>query len=802
MDPFQNTNFSDDRFNPKQPVDIRELLNKYIYHWPLFIIALGMAFGSVFLYLRYATKIYNVKATILIKDEKQESANLLKGMWLASDSRTLENEMEIIQSKMLMKQVVQDLDINIVYKTRGVANATDIYGTSPFRVFFEDMNRIGSATWSVEIIDYNSFILRDEEFETQTQAQFGTTIKTRLGRARLEKTPNLRSYLGTTIFVYLQSADEKVNDVLSNMTLGQINRQTSVLTISLNDEVSQRGKDILNALIKVYSVASVEDKNRTVARSIQFLNDRLSYISAELRDVEKQADDYKSANSITNISMQAELLQARIEQNDKRLGEVEVELKAVTDVANYINSAEGKENLPFLTGFSDASLQNQAQQFAMLQQRRDRLIETVPESNILVQTLDKEINGVKSNIRSLLTGMRSYLTKERTALLEKNASYESQLSNMPLKERLLLDIERQRGIKETLYMGLLQKKEEAELTSATTVADNRVLEDAYGSAEPIKPEKGNIYLLALAFGIFAPIGYVFAKDALNFRVINLKDITERTSVPILGEVMYQEDAEAIVLDNNSRNAIAEQFRSIRTNLQYIFGRDKGPKVILITSSMSEEGKSFIASNVATALAMAGKKTVILELDLRKPNISKYLKIPNITGLSNYFIGEISKEEMVQHSGVHENLYVITSGPLPPNPAELLEQKGMDELIHWLRTQFDEIIIDTPPIGLVTDALILARLVDASIYVVRHGVTLKSQVLAIEELHREKKFPKLNLIHNGIKSSGRYGYGYGGTYAYGYAYGYGYGYGYYDAPKRKKKKGLHLPPILSDFLKRF
>lgn len=800
MDPFQNTNFSDEGFKPKQPVDLRELLGKYIYHWPIFVIAVILAFSCAFLYLRYSTKIYNVKATILIKDDKQEAVNPFKGMGLASDSRGLENEMEILQSKTLMKQVVQELDVNITYKTKGLADATDLYQRNPFQLIFEDENRIGSGAWLVELVDNNNFIVEDKQSGLRTRGRFGATVNTRFGPCRIERTQSLAAYIGATIYVSLQPAEAKANTILGNMTLSQINRQTSVLAISLNDEVSQRGKDILNELIKVYSVASVEDKNRTVTRSIQFLTERLNYISGELRNVEKQADDYRAKHGITNVSGQAQLLQAGIKENDKRLAEVDLQLKAIADVSSYINSAAGKDSPPFLSGIADPSIQRHAEQFAVLQQKRDRLIETVPESHIFVQTLDKELGSVKNNIRSSLNGTRSLLNKERSALLSKNASFEADMSTMPVEERQLMNIERQHGIKEALYMALLQKKEEAELTSATTMADNRVLEEAYGSLNPIKPEKSNVYLLALVFGIFTPIVYVFAKDALNFRVITPKDITERTSVPILGEVMYQEDAESIVLDNNSRNPIAEQFRAIRTNLQYIFGREKTSRVILFTSSMSGEGKSFISSNVATALAMAGRKTVILELDLRKPKIAKYLKLKTRTGLSNYFIGQIPKEEIVQQSGVHENLYVITSGPIPPNPAELLEQKGMDELIDWLKTRFDEIIIDTPPIGLVTDALILARLADASIYVVRHGVTLKTQVLAIEELYREKKFPKLNIIHNGIKLSGRYGYGYEGTYAYGY--GNGYGYGYYDKPKIKKKKGLQLNPVLTDFIKRF
>jgi len=800
MDPFQNTNFSDEGFKPKQAVDIRALLNKYIYHWPLFIIVFVLAFSSAFLYLRYTVKIYNTKVSILIKDKKQEGTNALIDIGLTSDSRSIENEIEILQSKTLMKQVVQKLDVNIIYKTKGLAVATDIYGKNPFRLNFQDKNRIGSGSWKVEIIDINTFLIEDEVSGVKTRARFGTTIKTRFGPCRLERTSNLKPYLGATIYVFLKAPEEKANEILSNLTLNQIKKQTSVLVISLNDEVSQRGKDILNSLIIVYSIASIEDKNRTTARSIQFLTDRLNYVSEELRDIEKQADDYRSANGIIGISGQAALLQSSVSENDKRLTEVKLQLKVVTDINNYINSSDGKDSQPILTGISDPSLLKYSEQLAGLQQRRDRLIETVPESNILVQTLDKEISRVKANIRSSISGIRSFLNKEKSSLLSKNASFESAMSIIPIQERKLMDIERQHSIKETLYLLLLQKKEEAELISATTIADNRLIEEADGSVIPMKPEKKNIYLIAFAFGFFAPIAYIFSKDALNLRVINTKDITDRTLVPILGDIMYQEEAQSIVLDNNNRNAIAEQFRSIRTNLQYIFGREKGSRVTLFTSSMSGEGKSFTSSNVAAALAMAGKKTVILELDLRKPKISKYLKLSNKIGLSNYFIGEASKEDIIQDSGVHPNLFVISSGPIPPNPAELLEQKSMNELISWLKTQFDEIIFDTPPIGHVTDALILSRLADASIYIVRHGVTLKSQVLALEELNKEKKFPRLNIIYNGINLSGRYGYSYG--YGSTYSYGYGSGYGNNNSPKKKEKVGTIMTRLIYDLLKRF
>ena len=802
MDPFDNTNLPG-AFAPSKPVDIREILHKYIYHWPVFVLTLFLALSAAFLYLRYTTKIYKVEATIIINDEKAESRTL-SIMGLNTDSKGIDNEIEILQSKPLMKAVVQDLDVNIVYKTKGVAVMSDIYSSSPIKIIFRNKELIGTAKWTIEILDSSTYRFVDEESETTLNGKFGQNLSTRYGTCVINKTVNFASYLNTTIYVFLQDADVKAAAVLSNMSLTPIKQQASVLNISLNEEVSQRGKDILNKLIKVYSLASIEYKNRSSFKSIEYIKDRLKFLDDDLRVLETKADNFRSENNITDVSSQASSLQEIIMKNDERLNELNLQMTALADIQSYINSNDRNARPPFVTGFSDAGLQAQAKQYRDLLVKRTALLRTVPEKNRLVTNLDEEIAEAKENITIALGGIRSVLNRERSNLRAKNSSIEASMSTLPLHERQLMNMERERGIKENLYVSLLQRLLEAELTSATTLADNRVIEEAFGSKKPIKPEEGFAYMLAFVLGIFLPTAYVFTKDEFNFRVINAKDISDRTSAPILGDVMFQDDAESIVLDDKNRSPIAEQFRSIRTNLQYIFGREKGPRVILFTSSMSGEGKSFISSNIATALAMTGRKTVILELDLRKPKIAKYLKLKNRTGLSNYFIGQAAKEEIISESGVHENLYVITSGPIPPNPAELLEQKGMDDLISWLRTQFDEIIIDTPPIGLVTDALILARLADASIYVVRHGVTLKSQVLAIEDLNRAKKFPKLNIIHNGIKLSGRYGYGYASTYGYGYGYGYGhsYGYGYYDKPSRKKKKGLHLHPILADFLKRF
>ena len=801
---MNSTPFQDTAFTAAQPVNLREVLGKYIYHWPVFVLGLALAITVSFMYLRYTAPIYKVRASLLIKDNGKANQIGLKELDMFADTRVVENEMEILRSKTLMQEVVENLGLNISYKIKGRAIMTDIYDKKPVHITVLKKTPVDhSNSYRLDLLDYSSYELHDEQTGSIIRGKFGKIYKLPFGLCRIEKTPLLKAYFNTPVYLKVSDTESSAAALIKLLSLNLVNRLTTVIELSIQEKVIQRGKDVLDNLIRVYNEASVADKNRSTESSIRFIKERLAYISGELGEVEQSEENFRISHGIVDISSQAGNFQENVKANDEKLSEVDLQLSAVEGMIQYVNSTTQQSGVPSLSGINDPSVTAALIEYTSLQAKRERLLQTTQAEHPLVVAIESDVRKARENIRNSLNNLKNSLNRIRKLLISKNSGFEASIRNLPAEERQFINITRQKNIKENLYLILLQKLEEAGLSSATTLADNRILEKAYASPVPIKPEKSSIYLLSVVFGLFIPLAYVFSKDALNFKVISSKDITDRTSVPILGDVMYQEDADAIVLGNNSRNAIAEQFRSIRTNLQYIYGRDKGPRVTLFTSSMSGEGKSFISSNVAAALAMADRKTVILELDLRKPKISKYLNLKNKSGLSNYLIGNLGKEDIVQPSGVHPNLFVISSGPVPPNPAELLEQKGIDELIEWLKTQFDEVVIDTPPIGLVTDALILARVADASIYVIRHGVTLKSQVLAIEQLRNEKKFPKLNIIHNGIQLSGRYGYGYESNYGYGYGYGGGYNsYGYYDEAKPRKKKGLHLPLFILNFLKRF
>jgi tyrosine-protein kinase Etk/Wzc len=796
---FSNSDFEAGAFKTRQTINARELVSKYIYHWPIFIIGILLAFAAAFFYLRYTPPVYHVKASLLIKDPQNDNGNILKELNLFPDTKVLDNEMEILRSKTLMEQVVKKLNLNIGYQTKGRAFKTNVFVNRPFDIIAVNDEQNGSAIFTLDIINNNVYELEEVATKKRTRGKFNSVMHTPIGDYIFKKTGYFQSHIGRTIYLDFVDTETAVNSIISKLNFTPGKSRASVIDLTLTDEVPERGKMILDTLLDSYRSATIEDKNQSTKNSIKFIKDRLIYISNELNDVEKTEEQFKVAHGPIDLSAQAIDYQNSIKNNDNKLNELNMKIEAADAISNYM-SGHSKNEAPVVVGVDDQALVSKVNQLSVLQSQYDKLLETVPASNPLATTLEKQVNKERSVVTSTINEMRSSLSKQRQQVLSENASFESNIRTLPAVERQYVGIKRQQGIKENLYLLLLQKMEAAALTSAITLADSRILQAPYANRTPVSPVRSTAYMLAFVAGLLLPFGYVYSKDALNYRVISNRDITERTGVPILGDVMQGENLGAIVLVDNSRSVIAEQFRALRTNLQYVYGNFTGPRATLFTSSMSGEGKSFIASNIAAALAMTNRKTVILELDLRKPKVSKYLKLKNQVGLSNYLIGQASKEEIVQPSGVHPNFFVISSGPVPPNPAELLEQHSIDELVKWLKTQFQDVIIDTPPIGLVTDALILSRLADASIYVVRHGLTLKSQINAVEELAKQKKFPRLNLIHNGVQIKGRFGYGYASEYGYGYGYSGSYG-NYYGTEKKKSIKE-RLPNGIINFFKRF
>ncbi|MFM7078756.1 MAG: polysaccharide biosynthesis tyrosine autokinase, partial [Bacteroidota bacterium] len=478
-------------------------------------------------------------------------------------------------------------------------------------------------------------------------------------------------------------------------------------------------------------------------------------------------------------------------------------------IGEFKRSVEAGQLVQFMPsdfGIGDGSLSSSINQYNSLVLERYKLESITASGSPLLKQKAEELENLKKSVLSNLSSLTGSVSKMKNQTDQTLDSYKSDLRGIPALKMELDKVLRQKGIKEQLYLLLLQKREEAALSLASTTADSRIVEKPQGDQEPVSPRREQILLYALIAGFIIPLAYVFLKDAFNTKVIGLEMITKVTNTPLLGTLSeHPHKNSAIVVNNKDRSTIAEQFRTIRTNLHYIHGPglDKG-RVVMVTSSTSGEGKTFFAINLANALAISGRKVVLLELDLRKPKISKYLNQKPELGFSQYMVGEAEASNIIYPTGASDNLYFVPAGIVPPNPSELLLGDRYDELIDTLKLEFDDIIIDTPPIGLVTDAQIISRKANASVFMVRWGYTDKTWMPSLETLYRDKKLPNMGVIFNGVRLGGRYGYSYGYGYDYGYskgyAYGYGHGkkYGYYDDEGNRKPT---LFGRLKDLIKR-
>lgn len=759
------------------PVNIREKLNKMLYHWPLFAISIGICLALAFVYLKFSNPIYSVKAKLLIKDGANTEStlserDLFKGL------KMIENEIEILKSKTLMEQVVKDLQLWTTYTIVSEFRIKDIYGATPVRFdLISSSQPLAGQTIEITIIDENSFYLKQPH--SLAKYAFTSQFKNRFGVWQLERTPELKNYLGSTIRITLNDPIAVTHSYLGAVNADISREQSTVVALAIRDQILGRAEDVLNRLIVVYNNAAITDKNRVAASTLRFIEDRLASITGELMSVEKDVEGYKSSRGLTDISSKSAIYLGNVQANDAKINEVTLQFQVINEIERYIKSSDNSEMAPATVGITDPVLLNLIDKLMGLESQKDKLLATVPEGNPIFQPINRQINSTKKAIEENIKGIKSSLRVTQNQLNNFNSSFKASIREIPGQEREYISIKRQQSIKEDLYIYLLQKREEAAVSYASTISENRIVDSAYSVGQE-GVNRSYTYALALILGLILPASFIYVREALNNRVVSRKEIQTSISVPILGEVAFQKTTSNLVTHDSPGRLIAEQFRSLRTNLTYAHGKREGGRITLLTSGMPGEGKSFVTSNLGLALANAGRKTIILELDFRKPAIMKSFDLTNSTGLSDYLIGNASKEDIIQPSGVSPNLFIIGTGPLPPNPSELLEELEMDELISWLRLNFDEILIDTPPILVVTDAMVVARFSDVNLYVIRHGFTYKSQLDSVNQLWKEHKLQKMNIVFNGVEVKGA-----------------GYGYEYY-----RKEEPVSVGKGLQSFLKRF
>lgn len=775
----------------EEETSLSEIINKYLSFWPWFAILLVLGLTATWLYLRYTLPVYKSNATLLIKEDKKgpSGADLgpLQAFDLFGSANSVENEAAILKSRTLMQEVVINLHLYAPIYVEGRVRDQSAYAVSPIVIEAKYPDSIPKLKPGTEPLEIPISINSPQQSVTINKVNYPLNqfVHTPYGELKfltnphyiVPSTPSIEKF-----FFVLKNVETVANQLLSvtNITTDKV---SNVIGLSIEDEVPVRGEDILNQLLKVYNDAAILDKNMLAGNTLKFVEDRLKFVSHELDSVEAGLQHFKAYNQITDITTQGQIYLQMVAANDQKLSELDMQLAALDQVEKYVKSGGTVGGVVSISSMEmpNPSFNANIQKLIELELQYSQLRKTVPENNPQVQALLDGINKLKPNILENVVNQRRNILASRKDLASVNNSYNSLLRTVPEKERELLSISRQQAIKNGIYTFLLQKREETALSYASAVPDSRVIDHAQTEDKPVSPKKILVYLIGIILSLGLGFAIIYLRDLLTYTIQSREEIEKYTKAPILGEVVFDTSKSAIVIADGKRSFIAEQFRQLRTSLGYM-GLDETRKKILVTSSISGEGKSFIAVNLGISLSLMGKKVILLELDLRKPKLSDLLNISRNVGISNYLIGKKTPHEIIKDTGI-DNLSLITSGPLPPNPSELISNGRIEDLFEYLSEIYDYILVDTAPVGPVTDAFILSPKCDATLFIVRYDYSPKAFVKKFEEYRSNNLLKNISIVFNGIKQGGRGGYGYG---AYG-RYGYGYGYTEEQAPKKGWKR---------------
>ena len=795
--PYENNMNEQD----EEKINYQELLFRYIIHWPWFLASILICLIGAWGYLYFQTPVYQVSASIMIKDDKKggnsgsaDLENLGLGGVITS-AQSIDNEIEVLRSKTILKEVVNSLELYITYYDEDEFPKREMYKTSPVVVNLtaQEADKLPSAALidmqlssdggldvnlKVGLNEYNKrFDKLPAVFPTNV-GTFGFTLRDSLLNDQVEGRKDVRH-----ISAVVSQPFGMAKGYQWALTIAPTSKATSVATVSLVNTNIQRGQDFINKLMEMYNRNTNNDKNEVAEKTREFINERIKIIDEELGNTEEKLETFKRNAGLTDISSDAQLAVSGNAEYEKKRVENGTQINLVRDLAKYINNPLNEyEVLPSNIGLTDNGLTTQLERYNELVIERKRLLRTSTENNPMIINLDMSIRAMKANVKAAIDGTLQGLLIVKADLEREASRFSRRISDAPGQERQYVSIARQQEIKAGLYLMLLQKREENAITLAATANNAKIIDEPVAEGGPVSPKPKMIYMFALALGVGLPVGIIFLISLTKFKIEGRGDVEKLTRLPIVGDVpLTGEKNGSIAVFENQNNLMSETFRNVRTNLQFMLENDQ--KVILVTSTISGEGKSFVSSNLAISLSLLGKKVVIVGLDIRKPGLNKVFNISRKEqGITQYLSNpEKNLMDFVQVSDVSKSLYILPSGTVPPNPTELLARDGLDKAVETLKKNFDYVILDTAPVGMVTDTLLIGRVADLSVYVCRADYTRKAEYTLINELAENNKLPNLCTVINGLDlQKKKYGYYYGyGKYGkyYGYAKRYGYGYGY-------------------------
>ena len=786
----------------EEQVNIQELLFRYLIHWPWFVVSIIICIACAWGYLRLTTPIYNISATVLIKDEKKgggaSMSSDLEKMGLegfVSSSSNVDNEIEVLRSKSLAREVVNNLGLFVTYMDEDEFPSKELYHTSPVLVSLThqeadklpgrmEINMILQPTGALGV----QITVGEKEYRKQFDklpAVFPTdegTIAFFANNDTLSAVCPENITKERHITAFINRPFSVLKEYVNSLSIAPTSKTTSVVVISLENTNTRRGRDYINKLLEMYNINANNDKNEVAQKTAEFIDERIGIISKELGSTEQDLENFKRSAGITDLSSEAQIALTGNAEYEKKRVENQTQINLVMDLQRYMKGNE-YEVLPSNIGLQDAASAGAIDRYNQMLVERKRLLRTSTENNPTIINLDTSIRAMRTNVQATLDATLKGLQITKEDLAREASRYSRRINDAPTQERQFVSIARQQEIKSGLYLMLLQKREENAITLAATANNAKIIDEALADDNPISPKKMVVYLAALVLGVGLPVGVIYLIGLTKFKIEGRADVEKLTSLPVVGDIpLADEKTGSIAVFENQNNLMSETFRNVRTNLQFML--ENGKNVILVTSTISGEGKSFISANLAISLSLLGKKVVIVGLDIRKPGLNKVFNIPKKEhGITQYLTNTTANlMDFVQPSDINKNLFILPGGTVPPNPTELLARGGLEKAIETLKANFDYVILDTAPVGMVTDTLLIGRVADLSVYVCRADYTHKAEFTLINELAENNKLPNLCIAVNGLDLNSRkygyyYGYGkYGKYYGYGKRYGYGYGYG--------------------------
>ena len=765
-------------------ISVMEIATLFIKHWKWILLGLLVALAAAFVYLRYTTPVYEVASSVVLKEENSRRPSSMPGtleeLAMMGSVSNVENELYILKSRSMIRSVINRLDLHTSYIVEGRVKSMDLYTQSPVIV---DMAQ-SDLDLLRETINFEMQMESEEKVHirgtvagnaldtifTQLPAVILTDVGAISFTRRHEIKPDNR-----LLYVSIQHPDEVIGSYRDNLTVTQASKQASVINLSLNTPYREKGKDFINTLIEVYNNEAIEDKNQEARNTQLFIEERIAIIDQELSVAEQNVEEYKREEGLTDLQTDLQRDMQMGSQYEQRLVEVETQLNVVSSLNSYLdNPANSNKTIPSNIGVQDPTLSATTSEYNRLLLERERLSQSMTDDNPAMKRLNEQISGLRESIGASINSVQQGLQIQRREARNQANIFGGRVSAVPTQEREFMELSREQQIKASLFLMLLQKREENALALAAYANKAKVLDEA-ASEGMVAPRRMIILLAALMLGLLIPMGIIYLADMFQYRIRTRGDVDRVTKVPILGEVPKHDEAENVAVMENETRHIDEAFRMLRTNLLLTLGAEN--KVVTFTSTVSGEGKSFVALNTAISLSLLNKRVLIVGLDLRIPRLREYMNLETRDGITAYLSGyEKDLNSLIVPSGITENLFALPSGAIPPNPAELMSRPSLDAAFAKLREEFDYIIIDSAPVSQVTDTLILNRISDATVYVCRANYSSKGNLRYANEMMAQNRLKNMVLVVNDVDQF---------HHAYGYGYGRGYGYGY--GKKKKKKK---------------